>query len=603
MKRKFSRTNPIDPSPIRTSFRSSENQCNAAKGDESKTSEYAFFKKLKTDASHRFHSRSPHQSKLRDSPRERSSGIKNGSKDLRLPVEDVTHVNHDVFLSPVVEVDLKRASTTFGDICSTRRSMEEYNRTLRPKGTQTQHQDLFSTKRQKLRQWVADISFPGIEELCSKGYDFVSVLLSRLFPESIEDNSFKIPKSAQVLSDAKPKFLASPSSNINSKHLHKMSTGNLMDVECDSYLDNYSSACWLGRSRERTLSNFDSPTSHTCNTFLEYNLREPSCEIGGERNAIAWIESDSTFSFPFEKYGYYSSAHLRDPDDFPYPDGSIFQRKEDALLLGRDSENVTNERTSSAISQNTEFITYPVSSTAWGDNHVWSLDDGFGRFGASGLCASPLVCKHPSSFYSLPPPDLTSYFKDEIGRHYIEDEEDIAADLNHCPLALSRRPSYLSLTENSDHETTFNASMSFLSPGNHHWFKSKFPSERHRDHETEALLSSKLDFDLGRKYLSICDSSSKHYASVYPATAFPGKEHVSSRFLNIDKYEDCLDSFSHRGDPHHFSNDIVNIQDWSSFYFQVSLDRKKACPLLLNKSNWEVSEGETYHADSEAKYI
>ncbi|KAK2648857.1 hypothetical protein Ddye_016346 [Dipteronia dyeriana] len=246
MKRKISRTNHIDPSPIR----SSENQFNAAKGDEAKTSEYAFFKKLKTNASHRFYSRpshtDPNQFKSCDSPRERSSRIKNSSKELRLLAEDVTHVNHDIFLSSVgikfkqirsasnsnllvllLEVDLKRASTTFGHICSTRRNMEEYNKTLRPKGTQNQHQDLFSTKRQKLHQWVADISFPEIKEFCSKGYEFVSVLLSRLFPESGEDNSFKIPRSVQVLNDAKSKFLASPSSNIHLKNFLQISTRKL----------------------------------------------------------------------------------------------------------------------------------------------------------------------------------------------------------------------------------------------------------------------------------------------------------------------------------------------------------------------------------------
>ncbi|KAK3193390.1 hypothetical protein Dsin_024700, partial [Dipteronia sinensis] len=31
----------------------------------------------------------------------------------------------------------------------------------------------------------------------------------------------------------------------------------------------------------------------------------------------------------------------------------------------------------------------------------------------------------------------------------------------------------------------------------------------------------------------------------------------------------------------------------------ISLDRKRVCPLLLDKSSWDVSEGETYHANSE----
>ncbi|CBI37233.3 unnamed protein product, partial [Vitis vinifera] len=53
-------------------------------------------------------------------------------------------------------------------------------------GTQCIDEEAFSRKRQKLRQWV-DTSFPEIDALYSKGYDFISVLLSRLSPKTSEN--------------------------------------------------------------------------------------------------------------------------------------------------------------------------------------------------------------------------------------------------------------------------------------------------------------------------------------------------------------------------------------------------------------------------------
>lgn len=44
---------------------------------------------------------------------------------------------------------------------------------------QNKHDDLFSKKRQKLHQWVADISYPEIEDLCSKGLEYI--ILDKLF--------------------------------------------------------------------------------------------------------------------------------------------------------------------------------------------------------------------------------------------------------------------------------------------------------------------------------------------------------------------------------------------------------------------------------------
>ncbi|XP_031278316.1 uncharacterized protein LOC116136782 [Pistacia vera] len=580
MKRKNSRTNPKDSPPIRTSFtaeiRSSEKQFSSAKAGEPKTSEYAFFKKLKTNAGHRSHSRALDKEEMGSkllslsdhSNAEWGGAIKNNFNDFRLPVEDVPCLNPGLFLSPVVKVHVKRAATDFGDICSTRKSMEEYSIAGRPQGIRNQQEDLFSRKRQKLHQWVTDTSFPEIRELCSKGYDFVSVLLSRLFPQINEEYSFKIPESVQGESNT---LLSWPHSNIHLEKPHYMSTRNITDIECDPCLQDGMLTCWMDRSRDTALTNSDSRTCHGHNTLLDYNLRETSHELGGIRNTIPWIDGSSAFSSPSKNDGYLPPICVKELDDFQYLDGSLFGREKHPLLLGWDFPNVTKERCSAVNSKNTELVTYSTASTPWGKNHDRNLDEGYELLDASELCVSSVICKYPPNFYALPHSSSTSYGKHEFGSKFLEDhEEDTAEDLNRYSLALSHAPNNLCVAEDFNHYTTYKGSRTPLSPRNHHWFPREVSIERHRDPGTEAHLSSEVDFCLGRNCLSIKGSSNMHYSSIDAAVQGHQKESIFSHFLDEDKYENFLEfnSLSHMGVLNHIRKNIVDICDWSSFFFR-----------------------------------
>ena len=67
------------------------------------------------------------------------------------------------------------------------------------------------------------------------------------------------------------------------------------------------------------------------------------------------------------------------------------------------------------------------------------------------------------------------------------------------------------------------------------------------------------------------------------------KEHLHAFYLK-DNNESCLDGSSHRGTLI-LANDIVNIQDLSSFSSQVPLYKDKSCPLLLdNQAGLELEE-------------
>ncbi|XP_006480167.2 uncharacterized protein LOC102617869 isoform X9 [Citrus sinensis] len=600
-KRRIFQANPKYPSPIRTTFptefRSSESESNAAKVDEPKTSEYAFFKKLKTNAGRRFNSH-PLQKEEIQPNKFKSSEFLRG-------------------------VDLKRASTSFQDMSNLGKGMEA----LRPGGmfllqnpgyslfcqywkpgqnenveplysetwlnddncppNQNKHDDLFSRKRQKLHQWVADISYPEIEELCSKGYDFVSVLLSRLFAVSNEENRFQISKSERVEGINKSNLLSLPKSNNQLKELHRTSTKNFLEAECVPYLENGSSACWLDSLRKGNSSNSGSLTYHADNVFLDCDLREPCWELRG-KNKISWIDSDSAFSFPLKNYGHFRSVHIRELDDFQDPGSSLLRTEQHPLLLELDSENLTNERTS--LVSKTELIMYPSTLTSFADDHGQSLRE-FGQLGDSELCVPSFICEHSPNFHSLPPSHSTVYCKDDG----IVDNEDIAADLNNHPLTLSsfsHMPRYAGLTEGCHNLTASGGSRTFLSPGNDRWFMREVSCKQHYDPGTEDSLSSELSLDFRKKCLAIGNSSNKHYSFTHPAPQFPQNEGIFSYFHAENEDEYRIDWLSCGGILNHHGQDMVNIDDWSSFYFQISPDKEKSCPLLPYKMSWDASEGE-----------
>ena len=128
-------------------------------------------------------------------------------------------------------------------------------------------------------------------------------------------------------------------------------------------------------------------------------------------------------------------------------------------------------------------------------------------------------------------------------------------------------------------------------------------SERYHHPGFEGVLLSDLsfglDFDLEWDCPSLSGSSRKHHSPFNYAFQSPRNEGTYSCFLLKDKSESLLDGSSHRGTMSHV-NDIVNIQDLSSFYVQMPLEKHKSCPLLLNQSSWDGTWGQMYYDDSKA---
>ncbi|XP_075647877.1 uncharacterized protein LOC142618748 isoform X5 [Castanea sativa] len=451
-------------------------------------------------------------------------------------------------------------------------------------GGQHSHGEIFSRKRQKLRKWVVETSYPHIEELCSKGYDFVSLLLSRLFPESNENSGFKKSKSRDIDIDTKSQFLNSLESHSQLKKLSHIPASNYMEPDHASHLDDGPSSCWLNRSPEGVLSTFYTPPSDASIACLKYEMRETGYEVG-RRSPVLCTQCDSTCGFQSKRYGSLAYNHLKELDDLHYPKKCLINSGSHPLLLGWDFDRSTEERNSYITCQNTELSVYSPSSSSLGGYYQHILDD---RIGAKELSESSFLSTFSPNVISFPWSYSASDNDLDFGKQ-VEDKEDINADFNHFPLALTLAPDYLTLAEDHKNDTKCKDSSIFFSPHNLN-IMSKVFSERYHHPGYEGVLlsdlSSGVDFDLEWDCPSLNGSSRKHHSPFNYAFQSPRNEGTYSCFLLKDKSESLLDGSSHRGTLSHVS-DIVNIQDLSSFYFQMPLEKDKSCPLLLDKSSWD----------------
>ncbi|KAA8543442.1 hypothetical protein F0562_021063 [Nyssa sinensis] len=585
--------------------------------DAPKTSEYAFFKKLKKDAdtSHSYplhkEGNQPMDFQSNDCTIEITGMSKHSCEDLRSSsvVEKVGAIKYDLFLSP-------------------------HGGALKNSGSQYPDVEVFSTKRQKLRQWVADISLPQTDKLPSKGCDLVSLLLSRLFPEGNENNNCRDKRYRKKENDTKHMSLAFPESDIYIKEPIWTDRRDLKEAQRGPYLDDFSSEYWPNRSIEIIPQKWDAldsdfpSTSYATKTHFQHEIRKPGCHFGGGRTASLINESDPCFRFPFENYGSHASSHLKQLVEFQDIDESALGRDPSTLLLSWDFDNVKDGLDLSITTHNAGVISNSTLVTSR-DNHQQSLDN---RFSTTGFSSSSFLSNYPPKYISLPHFLSVDFQARDFGRHLLE-EKCLVAEPDHFPLALSCTPKYLSLVEDTDTENTSEASSVSLSPQNHHWFTSKIFSEKHHP-ILESLLSPGLDIDLGFKCLSMMDSFGERRSSTCHAFQSPQKdytcsylteeerdinlgwkclsmidafgEHHSSTchafqshqkedtcsYLTEEEQVSCLYSSNHRKTVTPCSEDTYHSHNCSSINLQISLNKEMAHPLQVSNSSWGRSEEE-----------
>ncbi|GKU86161.1 hypothetical protein SLEP1_g723 [Rubroshorea leprosula] len=530
-----------------------------------KTSEYAFFKKLKTDSSHKFQSLSINKEEYRlkksSSSKCRGDGnstvrndisnyaegtniFRSSSRDFRptSPMENFTCMDFDPFLSPVEraaknsKVTMNKAFSPLEDTCSIEKWIGKDCDDREPR-------DIFSRKRQKLRQWVADCSFPDIDELCSKGHDFVSLLLSRLFPGDNEKNSSNTPESWSMEINTKYKILASTEQDIHFKKLHWMPTRNLAGVEYMPSLENGPSSHWSGSLK------YESPPL--------------------------------------------SRRPLKELDDFHSFNGSLLGRELPALLLEWDFKNMTNEKSLAIACQNADLMGNSFELNSW--DHQEYQSNEFESFGPSKLRESSILANYPQTFCPLPSSHPLSYeqYDYEFTEYILEEDKDRAADFKYrLPLTLSGTATCPYLTEDCNDETTCNGSDSFFSPESHSSSVGKVSNEEHHSLGYETPLNS-----YGGRFLSLSCSIEEHHSPCH-FLEFPLKEIILPHLNSEDEHWSSLDGSRYRKKLKNFSSYMIDIHGWPSF-FQSSLEKEKTCPLVPDNSSWEESRGEKHYDDSE----
>ncbi|XP_070003800.1 uncharacterized protein [Nicotiana sylvestris] len=268
-----------DPLPNvgRVAFSKKYQTARNPRSDMPKTSEYAFFKKLKKDVGHSNSDLLHRRSKL---SKNSTSGISKEAKlkSFSLPTA-VTPVDSNLRLSPLAGPSNNSGSQYSGN-------------------------GIFAAKRQKLRQ-QANALFLDVEKLNSERFDLVSALLSRLFPGRKEGEDFwdsKVRKgdsSTTSLAHAKPDH-ARP----HSKHKEDVTIPEYRMSQTDGCLTNF-----FCRPKERVPLEWDNFNSafHLIDYDAETGLLcedVDNSQISNNKSISLWDQSDSLPSLSFDRHGF-----------------------------------------------------------------------------------------------------------------------------------------------------------------------------------------------------------------------------------------------------------------------------------------------------------
>uniref|UniRef100_A0A1J3J9K9 Uncharacterized protein n=1 Tax=Noccaea caerulescens TaxID=107243 RepID=A0A1J3J9K9_NOCCA len=418
---------------------------------DAKTSEFAFFKKLKSDFG-----RCPESSdskpsnKVNQNPETLESrsynefaGTEREAKDKRDSYSFSTPIHTgrrgSSGLTRNKEKDPGNSSSGFSRDKDTLRGVNN----LRFGGSSDEKGDLFSVKRKRLNQWVRDTWFPQIPELTSNGHDLVSVLLTRLFPGTEETHPSRFSKERTDRVKRRT-FLDSPGSKFL-KRSHGSYTGvdHILEMERDR------SISWLENSIAPSLQ---VPTDHFHSSFIPRDPEEISLSIAYPKESVyrhpLLKQKASSLSFPSEETLDCSpmpSLHFRNyqPLSLGYHREESGYRSEDlshdcrepssALLLEWNNETASTRKTDDLpLSYHANLIAYPKESTSlsltgnsWSSGYSSSLD-----LVARELYPLPLLSRYTIGSSFLPETNQTSHFEHEFERHIIDDEDVVAASNN-----------------------------------------------------------------------------------------------------------------------------------------------------------------------------
>ncbi|KAM7496181.1 hypothetical protein LguiA_020595 [Lonicera macranthoides] len=439
--------------------------------DAPKTSEYAFFKKLKKNACGHSYPPEKRENQLKDvelseCTKEIFDTAKKSYKDLRpsLPVKKARPINHESFLSPPARVSKNSAITN-----------------------------------------MVDPSSKGIR----------SQLLAK--------KCHLDPNSRQVHIDTKHQLPSCYASDTRVKGFNWTCTKNLMESEHGSYWDDGFPRYRSDRPGDIFIPELDNvgsdypPISYTTKTHLWYKYHEPLCDSSSGRISSSCTESDLFLGLPYPNN---ELAHFKELDEFDEPNRPALRGEPHTLLLGWDF-NKKEERDPSIMSHNTEMNLFSALTTSW-SNYPQNMRD---RLNALTPRSSSLFSNN--SLYSLLDSHSSSFCTHHFGR-YLQDEKYQISELDQLP-SISRNPKYLKLVEDCISDSTPEDSSLLLSPQDHTWYLNRdYKDMHHSGFES-------LNFGLGMKCLSMVDSFAEHHSSSYNMFQCLHNEGVCPYLLENDK--------------------------------------------------------------------
>ncbi|KAL8101987.1 hypothetical protein AgCh_033767 [Apium graveolens] len=222
--------------------------------DGAKTSEFAYFKKLKKEAGRsELYPRDGEKSQFMDVEtnqyeREKTMKLKQKYDEpkLSVPIGTERSIDHSCLTPPVCAskscemINMVESSDKdmIFPFLNEKGTPSNYNHLHSfsqsyPKDTGVEHCDkgIFELKRRKLRQWVSGTLHQEIGELSSEGFSLVGMLLNRLFTEDNKENCDWEPKYSQAEIRAPDRLSLFPDDNTHSRGHYGLHKNHLMEFD------------------------------------------------------------------------------------------------------------------------------------------------------------------------------------------------------------------------------------------------------------------------------------------------------------------------------------------------------------------------------------
>ncbi|KAK9087644.1 hypothetical protein Syun_030038 [Stephania yunnanensis] len=582
-----------------------------------KTLEYAFYRKLREDAGHNFHS---------------YQLLKNGKKQKESEANGCVRE-----LDKVIEPNQAKFTSLFPLEITTPSELlcHSPSRASKKTGLDKPDEGIFCRKRHRLHQLAAASLNLDIEECQFKGCDLVSVLLQRLVPEcdsrvereqrSWHKTTAKATKPQSYIND--PSYLSSRCT-LEDKYVHfeppRYARPNTSPFAV-SYLKNNSPDCLSNREiafSKLDIADSDYPlTGSHEKSLIEYEIKPENgmgfgiapCLHSYQRSVLGFHPS-TEFSFP--DHGYFPVNINLKPSRSVYstcnnsitygefPDTSldlssksyeIFDGLIDAnelkagkggcgyQVLDWDANRINNEE-HFLISSDFEAIDMNIN---------WMIP-----FHQREAQAEPLRLCSESALATWPCPDsnvrkfLFESCPVDVAGTQLANEKSCQLVRTDSLLSSPCNLSYFRTLEESNWlrgklEGSSHCSPSCRDKCMNELFEEKVPSNT-----DSLLLYSRHDLDFEWKGLPI----SKFTAERSSFACFSIQALIKDITMLSGDITDV-----HLGSLHKPTTGVQLAKEMflSPLSFRVSMDEKRSCPLLLDKSSWDRSEGAAHHVGKE----